>query len=64
MYKISCEDLGKDDGFVAEGATKEEAKSKLMAHAMTDHKEMMDTMNQGDKDELMMKIDNILDSQM
>ena len=65
MFKISCKDLGKkDDDFVAEGMTKEDVKSKLMAHAMSDHKMEMETMSKEDKDAMMMKVDGMLDSQM
>lgn len=64
MYKVSCADLGKDDGFVAEGVTKEEVKSKLMAHAMEAHKDMMANMSQEDKDKMMMKVDEMLAAQM
>ena len=64
MFSVSCKDLGKDDGFTAEGKTKEEVKSSLMAHAMESHKQEMDNMSQEEKDSLMMKVDNILASQM
>lgn len=64
MFSVSCKDLGKDDGFTAEGMTREEVKSKLMAHAMDKHKMEMDKMSQEEKDKIMMKIDGILASQM
>lgn len=56
--------MGKDCDFTAEGATKEEVKSKLMAHAMSDHKAEFDGMSQEQKDGMMMKVDSMLDSQM
>jgi predicted small metal-binding protein len=55
--------MGTDCDFVAEGNTAEEVKSKMMDHAMKDHKEMMDKMSDDEKSKMMMKMDNMLKSQ-
>jgi predicted small metal-binding protein len=49
MYKYACRDLGVDCNYVVTGATAEEVKEKVFAHAGVVHAEMLKAMN---KDEL------------
>lgn len=64
MMRLACKDMGTDCPFVAEGNSAEEVKAKMMDHAMADHKEMMDNMTEEEKDEMMKKMDEMLEKQM
>lgn len=64
MMKLSCKEMGVACDFVAEGRTSDEIKAKMMDHAMTEHKEMMDKMSKEEKNEMMKKMDGMLKKKM
>lgn len=55
--KLSCRDMGTDCDFVAKGETAQEVKEKMMAHANTDHMDMMKNMSEDEKADMMKKMD-------
>ena len=62
MYKLSCKTMGQDCGFEAQGDTMDEVKNKMMDHAMSDHKDMMERMSPKEKEDLMMKMDEKMET--
>lgn len=62
MYKLSCKAMGKGCDFETEGSTTEEVKEKMMEHAMSEHKDMLDKMSQKEKDDMMMKMDEKMET--
>ncbi len=46
MFTYACKDLGVDCDFVTTGATVEEVKEKVFAHASVVHADMLKAMNQ------------------
>ncbi|MEW6722051.1 MAG: DUF1059 domain-containing protein [Candidatus Micrarchaeota archaeon] len=62
--KLSCADLGTSEcQFVAEGATAEEVKGKLMEHAKQAHADKLAAMNEEQKAEMDKKMDELLAAQ-
>jgi predicted small metal-binding protein len=60
MMKLSCKDMGAVCDFEATGMTREDVKDKMMKHAMSEHKEMMDKMSENEKGEMMMKMNKMI----
>lgn len=58
MMSLSCKDMGATDcDYVAKGNSADEVKSKIMDHAMKDHKDMMDRMDSMEKEKMMKMMD-------
>ena len=57
MMSLSCKDMGAECDYTATGKDKEEVKSKMMEHAMSDHKDMMDKMDETEKGKMMKMMD-------
>jgi predicted small metal-binding protein len=60
MMSLSCRDMGADCDFRATGDSAEEVKDKMMKHAMSEHKEMLDKMSEREKNDMMMKMDKMM----
>ena len=58
MKQLGCRDLGGNCDFVARGATDDEIKKKLMAHAEKDHKDMFKSPDM--KKQMMTRVDTAL----
>ena len=46
MFRYACKDVGVDCDFVTYGATVEEVKEKVFAHAGVEHADMLKAMNE------------------
>ncbi len=46
MFRYACKDVGVDCDFVTKGATVEEVKEKVFAHAGVVHADMLKAMNE------------------
>jgi predicted small metal-binding protein len=54
--------MGADCDFEAEGDSIEEVKKKMTDHAMSDHKEMMEKMSSKEKEDMMMKMEEKMET--
>jgi predicted small metal-binding protein len=60
MLKYACRDLGVDCDFVTTGATAEEVKEKVFAHAGVVHADMMKAMNADELAQLSKAVDGAI----
>lgn len=49
--------MGSDCGYEVTGENPDEVKSKMMDHAMSEHVDMMGSMTEGEKEDMMRKMD-------
>lgn len=59
---LSCKAMGAECDFVAKGETDEEVKNKMMEHVKMAHSDMMKNMTEEKKKEMMMKMDEKMQS--
>jgi len=65
MMSVSCKDMGATDcDYTAKGETAQDVKDDMIAHAMSDHKEMMDMMSESEKSSMMAKMDMAMKTEM
>lgn len=64
MKQVGCRDMGVNCDFVAKGATDDEIKKNLWAHAENSHAEVVKSLTPEKRKELTTKMDAILNRSM
>lgn len=57
MKTLACSDMGMECGYVSTKPTAQEVKDDLLAHAQDAHSEMLASMSEQDKEEMVRQMD-------